>query len=154
MNPNGNHWASDEKRAAVYLRDGFRCVYCACRVVVGVSKGKRGATLDHVKPRENGGTNHENNLVTACRACNEAKGDREVGAWLRKRCSSQHVAEVLERLATQRAKPLLRPMRKALEQKGRQDDDPTTTNTHRRASRRDARRGRYMRPGRFASRCA
>ena len=54
-------------RLAIYLRDGFHCVYC--------QKDLHGAkpmdvTLDHLRPDSKGGCNSPTNLVTACRACN------------------------------------------------------------------------------------
>ncbi len=36
----------------------------------------RDVTLDHVKCHADGGTNHESNLVTACRACNCRRQDK------------------------------------------------------------------------------
>jgi hypothetical protein len=33
----------------------------------------KGAQLDHVKPRKNGGSNKPTNLVTCCRKCNNAR---------------------------------------------------------------------------------
>lgn len=74
----GSNWIRKGLRFAVYARDGFRCVYCGCRV----STGARGsATLDHVTPHAHGGTNATSNLVTACRACNAAKGERTAAEW-------------------------------------------------------------------------
>lgn len=52
-------------RLAIYLRDGFDCVFCA-----GVFPLGRDLTLDHVVPRTDGGSNLASNLVTACFACN------------------------------------------------------------------------------------
>lgn len=58
-------------RDAVRLRCDFRCVYC------GVSETETGArlTIDHFKPVAHGGTDDADNLVYACHACNEFKGD-------------------------------------------------------------------------------
>lgn len=54
----------------VFLRDGFRCQYC----------GEKGTldtlTRDHVVPRCRGGQTSWENVVTACRGCNERKDDR------------------------------------------------------------------------------
>lgn len=57
-------------RRALYDRDEGRCVYCGKRLLL------REATLDHVMPRCRGGGNTWENLVTACRVCNERKGPR------------------------------------------------------------------------------
>ena len=52
------------------MRDcGRRCVYCATPLALDT------ATLDHVHPRARGGTANPGNLVTACRRCNQLKGD-------------------------------------------------------------------------------
>lgn len=52
--------------AAVKLRDGRHCAYC----------GGPGDTVDHVIPRSRGGTDEWDNLVCACRSCNNTKADR------------------------------------------------------------------------------
>ena len=53
-------------RAAVYERDGYRCVNC------GVN---RQLTVDHVVPLSKGGKNRISNMVTLCRPCNFDKAD-------------------------------------------------------------------------------
>ena len=68
-------WIRPEKRLAIYLRDGFTCVYC--------EKNLHGAapqdiTLDHVLPRSMGGSNESSNLITACKRCNCARGNKPV----------------------------------------------------------------------------
>lgn len=80
MNLHGSHWIRPEKRAALYERDGWECVYCG--------RGPRAArrmrlaqvvlTLDHLTPRSVGGDNSVANLVTACVSCNSSRGDRPV----------------------------------------------------------------------------
>ena len=65
-------WARAAKVAAkrATMRDcNRRCVYC------GTCLDFDTATLDHVYPRARGGTGAPGNLVTACRACNQLKGD-------------------------------------------------------------------------------
>lgn len=55
-------------REGVFTRDGRRCQYCGKHL-------RRGTlTIDHVTPASWGGTHGEENLVTACRSCNSAKG--------------------------------------------------------------------------------
>jgi len=72
-NTHGRKWIRDDKRLAIYLRDGLACVWCSVGVEQGVS-----LTLDHVVSRSAGGTHHENNLLTACMSCNARRGDREL----------------------------------------------------------------------------
>ena len=92
--------------AEVFERDGWRCRYCAVRVVL--PKARKGlmdtfpdvvcwgtkdkdkhaafyalsAVADHVVPHTLGGSSGVDNLVTTCQCCNYGKGDRllaEVG---------------------------------------------------------------------------
>lgn len=53
-----------------YLLEKFRrrCVYCSREQVV--------FELDHVRPRSRGGSDRVSNLVLACHACNEQKGNQ------------------------------------------------------------------------------
>lgn len=57
-------------RLRILIRDKHRCQYC----------GKRGTqfdlTLDHLNPRSRGGQTVQENLVAACKECNQRKGDR------------------------------------------------------------------------------
>lgn len=55
-------------RAAVMLRDAFICQYC------GEAPGRHHLTVDHVVPRSRGGRHDWDNLVTACKRCNQKKG--------------------------------------------------------------------------------
>jgi len=54
----------------ICIRDGYQCQYC------GVRKHSSELTLDHVDPRSRGGRNTWENLVAACKACNQRKDDR------------------------------------------------------------------------------
>ena len=65
-------WIRPEKRLAIYLRDSFRCVYCCSDLH---DADPRDVTLDHLRPKADGGSNGETNLVTACRACNCSRQD-------------------------------------------------------------------------------
>ena len=84
---------------AIYRRDGYRCRFCGCRVVLGAardvmralvpeaipwgrkSKGRHGAffaltaTLDHLMPHSWRGTNEADNLLTTCWPCNFGRND-------------------------------------------------------------------------------
>ena len=55
-------------RLRVYYRDGGVCTYCGVAVAPGEYH------VDHSVSRKNGGTNHLNNLRTACAPCNLSKG--------------------------------------------------------------------------------
>lgn len=57
------------RKYGVFLRDGFKCVYCGCATVEQL-------TMDHVLPKKHGGKDRKSNLVTACSRCNQRKGDK------------------------------------------------------------------------------
>lgn len=57
-------------RANIFLRDHHRCQYC------GHTHGKNQLTLDHVIPIVQGGKKSWDNIVTACKTCNQKKGGR------------------------------------------------------------------------------
>ena len=59
---------SPPTRNAVMLRDGHRCGYC------GRASNRNRMTIDHVVPRSQGGAHSWFNLITACRRCNQLKG--------------------------------------------------------------------------------
>lgn len=65
-------------RWGILVRDGFACRYC------GKSPKVHGIALevDHVKAVADGGTNDEENLVTACDDCNRGKHDQPLGLLL------------------------------------------------------------------------
>ena len=69
----GMNWIRQEKRLAIYLRDGLACAYCGHSVEDGAS-----LSLDHLIPHSHGGTNEPTNLVTACERCNKSRGTRSV----------------------------------------------------------------------------
>ena len=56
-------------RFNVFLRDGFKCVYCGSH---------EDLTFDHLNPRSRGGHTTWGNVVTACAPCNLQKGDRSL----------------------------------------------------------------------------
>ena len=62
--------ASGMKRMRIYMRDKYRCQYCAAR------KRVNDLTLDHILPRSRGGDNSPVNIVTACVPCNNRKSNR------------------------------------------------------------------------------
>ncbi len=67
------NWIRQDKRLAIYLRDGLACVWCG----IGIEDGSV-LTLDHVKPHSKDGSNEAHNLVTSCKRCNSSRGVRTV----------------------------------------------------------------------------
>lgn len=57
-------------RENVYIRDNFSCQYCGEKLSAKV------LTLDHVVPASHQGKMDWENVVTACRDCNQKKADR------------------------------------------------------------------------------
>lgn len=64
---------SARQRFVVLARDGFRCTYCGRDASDGVA-----LEVDHIVPQSRGGTDHADNLVTACRDCNGGKSNLEI----------------------------------------------------------------------------
>lgn len=64
------------KKRALHRRDGWACHYC----------GRRGTmktlTQDHKVPRRDGGRSVAENLVSACRSCNQRKGVKPYEAFV------------------------------------------------------------------------
>jgi HNH endonuclease len=70
--PSKRQAMSPRLRFNILKRDNFTCVYCG-------RKAKDDVTLhvDHIHPVSKGGTDTEDNLVTACEDCNLGKSDTE-----------------------------------------------------------------------------
>lgn len=64
------------KRPEIFARDGYRCVYC------GGTFDASDLSIDHVQPRMRGGDGSGGNVVTACTACNTAKGSQPLWQYL------------------------------------------------------------------------
>ncbi len=68
--------SSDAKRMfrdSIKARDGHKCVYCG---------SSENLTVDHIRPKSKGGSDTADNLVTACRPCNQAKGSMHVDVFM------------------------------------------------------------------------
>jgi 5-methylcytosine-specific restriction endonuclease McrA len=83
---------------SIYKRDGYRCRFCECRVVLGTARSAMRAivpdaiawsgtarthhgaflaltaTIDHLKPHSKGGDSEPQNLLTTCWPCNFGRG--------------------------------------------------------------------------------
>ena len=55
-------------RRNIIYRDNFKCQYCGTRT--------KDLTIDHVIPKSRGGDDSWDNLVSACKPCNNKKGNR------------------------------------------------------------------------------
>ena len=69
----GSGWIQRWRRLAIYMRDNFCCQYCGKDLK---NEKPENVTLDHLRCYCKGGSNHETNLVTACKACNSSRSDK------------------------------------------------------------------------------
>ena len=99
----GSKWIRKDRRLALYLRDEFRCAYCE-RDLHHASREE--VTLDHLIPRVEGGTNANENLVTACLHCNSQRAD---APW-----REYAPAGAIERIERTITKPINRDLAKAI----------------------------------------
>ena len=60
------------KKSNVFLRDGFKCVYCG---------DTHDLTFDHVIPKYLGGKTNWLNISTSCQTCNWQKGSKHPDEW-------------------------------------------------------------------------
>lgn len=80
----GMNWIRQDKRLAIYLRDGLACAYCGGTVETGAT-----LSLDHLVPAHKGGSNGDQNLITCCATCNSRRQDMDLAAWLIKSCGER-----------------------------------------------------------------
>lgn len=64
------HYIPPLSNKALFARDAHLCMYCGGRF------SPRDLSCDHIKPLSIGGTDTWNNVVTACRRCNNHKAGR------------------------------------------------------------------------------
>ena len=58
-----------------------RCAYCGATPIVDESLTD--LTIDHVRPKSNGGEDRTTNCIPACQKCNQDKSSQEWLAWFR-----------------------------------------------------------------------
>ena len=61
-----------QKREILLETYGYKCAYCGCKLTIDNS------TVDHIKPRIKGGTDAWENLLPACKHCNNLKTDLSI----------------------------------------------------------------------------
>ena len=77
-----NSKSKNSNRQRLWRRQKGRCAYCGVQMIkklpgqVGVADKGKTWTLDHVHPQAKGGPSTRDNLVLACRDCNQKKADR------------------------------------------------------------------------------
>jgi HNH endonuclease len=101
----GMNWIRQEKRLALYLRDGLACVYCGAAVEDGAK-----LTLDHLTPSSQGGSNRPENLVTCCHTCNSFRGDRPVEEFAAAAAAFVNHGVTTERILSDIAERTARPV--------------------------------------------
>lgn len=71
-------FCTDQRRHALYIRDGYTCCYCGTTM----EPGSEQLSLDHLKTwsasvKAGERPDHANtNLVTCCKLCNSGRGDK------------------------------------------------------------------------------
>lgn len=63
---------SKKTRFEVFKRDAFTCQYCGSQPPAAVLE------IDHIEPVSSGGSNDQENLLTACFDCNRGKGSESL----------------------------------------------------------------------------
>lgn len=67
----GYGWAWEQLRAKVLTREPL------CRMCRAAGRAVIATTVDHIKPKHLGGTDHEANLQPLCKPCHDAKTAKE-----------------------------------------------------------------------------
>lgn len=71
-------WISPKRRMAIYLRDYFTCQFCGMDLI---GESPRDVHLDHIVPRDEGGSHQASNLLTTCGSCNSARHNTDFDWW-------------------------------------------------------------------------
>lgn len=88
MNFVGTRAMSTAEKFAVHESQNWRCCYCGVRTRTfqeGATYSSLDlATIEHIIPVSEGGTNHCDNLVSACMWCNCARQNHSADEWFEK----------------------------------------------------------------------
>jgi hypothetical protein len=57
------------------IRDGGLCHYCKREMTKVDGRGQRGMSREHIVPVSHGGPNDDDNMVLACRGCNNSRSN-------------------------------------------------------------------------------
>lgn len=83
------HTPTKSKRRFIMNYWHYRCAYCG--------RMYRKLTLDHIIPKQEGGTNAATNLVPACEKCNTLKGAKSLKTFARgNNISSRTLKKIVE----------------------------------------------------------
>lgn len=97
----GMNWIRQDKRLAIYLRDGCACVYCG----EGIEQGAT-LSLDHLKTNRSGrASNDAENIVTACTADNSSRGAMPLQKWLDSLVDGKRIGKFIQK-TTKRPIPM------------------------------------------------
>ena len=66
---------TNKAKENILIRDKFECQYCGSHEYL---------EIDHIIPLTKGGTNEDNNLITACHRCNHLKSDLDLEVFIDK----------------------------------------------------------------------
>ncbi len=101
----GQNWITPPKRLALYIRDAYGCCYCGRGIEVeGVV-----LTLEHIVPYSKGGALLDpNNLITACRNCNSARGNKALTTFVKANAGKwgRRADAILSHIRRHRAMPI------------------------------------------------
>jgi 5-methylcytosine-specific restriction endonuclease McrA len=89
----------------LFLRDGYRCVYCSRHR--SELKSSEFLTRDHVHPQDKGGKDIWTNVVTACSSCNNRKANYfldDIGMSLKKAPTVPTIFELWARAGSKNKK--------------------------------------------------
>lgn len=95
-----SQWIRKNKWAALVERGNYTCAYC------GEIHPSDWFTLDHVQPRERGGSNDPSNLVCCCQSCNSSKGTKPLMTWLRAQYGDVLADEIRRNVANQQRRQI------------------------------------------------